>query len=195
MTKSRIKLTSGYQPIICSTLLRCRAVAHSNSTTRVRLPSSSLAKTKRSHLPHNHNLETPSIFKQSKRSGNMVQIHERGQIMPNQYWKLDCGTRLSVYSLQKYLSNENFATLKQSTKSRLIELYIRCQRGMLSYEGLPLRELETLRLSVECKLAPMLHVKHSKVCWKRPTMMPPSAAFLNFHPSFDKTFFYTTSRV
>jgi hypothetical protein len=47
----------------------------------------------------------------------------------------------SALSLREHLNNEDFTTLKNTTKPRLEELYIRCQCGLLSYEGLPLREL------------------------------------------------------
>ena len=71
----------------------------------------------------------------------MVQLYEYGRSERNQYWKLDSGIALSTDSLRKHLSNNNFTALKQTTKPCLRELYIRSQRGLLSYEGLPLREL------------------------------------------------------
>ena len=40
------------------------------------------------------------------------------------------------------LNKSNLTTLEQNTKSRLIELFIRCQRGLLSYVRLQLRELQ-----------------------------------------------------
>lgn len=74
----------------------------------------------------------------------MVQLYDQGGFPgpgPNEYWKLDSGTALTTHSLREYLSNKDFTTLKQTTKPRLSELYIRCQRGLLSYEGRSLREL------------------------------------------------------
>jgi len=71
----------------------------------------------------------------------MVQFYQYGRSGRNTYWKLDSGIALSTDSLGNNLSNNNFTALKKSTKPRLRELYIRSQRGLLSYEGLPLREL------------------------------------------------------
>ena len=76
----------------------------------------------------------------------MVQLypHTTRPNGPNRYWKLDSGTALTVASLRQYLSDASFTTLKKTRKFRLIELYVRCQRGMLSYEGLSLHELQDL---------------------------------------------------
>ena len=74
----------------------------------------------------------------------MVQLYHQDWFRapgPNEYWKLTSGAALLTRSLREYLSNKNFTTLKKTTKTRLKELYIRCQRGLLSYEGLSLREL------------------------------------------------------
>ena len=76
----------------------------------------------------------------------MVQLypHTTRPNGPNRYWKLDSGTALTVASLRQHLSDASFTTLKKTRKFRLIELYVRCQRGMLSYEGLSLHELQDL---------------------------------------------------
>jgi hypothetical protein len=71
----------------------------------------------------------------------MVQLYEDGTNGSNTYWKLDSGVALPTRRLRKRISNMDFATLKKTTKSRLRELYIRLQRGLLCYEGLPYREL------------------------------------------------------
>jgi hypothetical protein len=60
----------------------------------------------------------------------------------NRYWRLDSGKTLSARGLRSQLAHRNFTTFKKSTKPRLRELYVRCQRESLSYEGMPLRELK-----------------------------------------------------
>ncbi|GAB7330384.1 hypothetical protein MBLNU13_g02005t2 [Cladosporium sp. NU13] len=79
--------------------------------------------------------------RQSKHSGSIVQLYGNGPSEPNTYWELDSGTALSARSLRQHLSRKKFKPLIQTTKPRLRELYVRYQRGMLSYERLPLREL------------------------------------------------------
>ena len=71
----------------------------------------------------------------------MVQLYEDGTNGSNTYWKLDSGVALPTRRLRIRISNMDFATLKKTTKSRLRELYIRLQRGLICYEGLPYREL------------------------------------------------------
>lgn len=74
----------------------------------------------------------------------MVQLHDQDGLRAcgsNEYWKLDSGAALSKCSLLERLSNKKFTTPKEIYRSRLDNLYVRCQRGLLSYEGLPLREL------------------------------------------------------
>lgn len=62
----------------------------------------------------------------------------------NDYWKLDSGSRgKTKETLFRILAVRNPSLKGKSSRSigRLRELYVRHQRGMLSYEGIPAREL------------------------------------------------------
>ena len=60
----------------------------------------------------------------------------------NEYWKLSDPEMMLARDLHGILEDKNFAVLKRTTIERLRVHYARCQRGLLSYEGLPLRELK-----------------------------------------------------
>jgi hypothetical protein len=60
---------------------------------------------------------------------------------PNDYWKLQRADIRNASSLRNELQAKNFTVLRNTITRRLRALYVRCQRGLLSYEGLPLREL------------------------------------------------------
>jgi len=73
----------------------------------------------------------------------MVQFHDLDGRLPgpNDYWKLDTGNNLTSYGLREYLKEKNFALLKRVNKTRLRALYVRTQRGLMSYERMSTREL------------------------------------------------------
>lgn len=72
----------------------------------------------------------------------MVQFYANSSSPSHSYWKLDPGGPLRAKDLRELLRERNFATLKSTSVARLKTLYIRSQRGLLSYEGLPLHELK-----------------------------------------------------
>lgn len=74
----------------------------------------------------------------------MVQLyrHTAGPDGPNRYWKFNTGTALTVSSLRKHLSDASFTTRKETRTFRLIELYVRCQRSLVSYEEMDLPKLQ-----------------------------------------------------
>jgi hypothetical protein len=74
----------------------------------------------------------------------MVQLfddHVWSSPRSNEYWKLDSGNRLRSYRLREELRDGNYSVLKSVNNTRLRALYIRCQRGLLSFEGMPSHEL------------------------------------------------------
>jgi hypothetical protein len=71
----------------------------------------------------------------------MVQFHEDVTTGSNTYWKLDFGVALPARRLRPRISNMDLTTLRKTTTSRLRELYIWLQRGLICYEGLSIREL------------------------------------------------------
>ena len=82
--------------------------------------------------------------------GNMVQFSNYPR--PRDYWKLRDGRSLDAYILRHELETENFFVFKNTSKSRLMVLFVRCQRGLPSYEGTPLRDLK--RYAVQRALPP-----------------------------------------
>ena len=115
---------------------------------------------------------------------------------PNRYWKLNCGTALTVSSLRKHLSDASFTTPKKTRNfvrlSCIFAVSVDCCLTKASHFA----SSNILRLSEQCQLALKLrhtHAKHSQSYWKRPTTRPPSNAFLNYQPSFDRWFSPTTS--
>jgi hypothetical protein len=60
---------------------------------------------------------------------------------PNDYWELGDGSGHTVTELFNLLKARKFSCNTRG-RARLCELYVRYQRGLLSYEGLPLSELE-----------------------------------------------------
>lgn len=74
----------------------------------------------------------------------MVQYLDNGgrRLNANDYWKLDPGDHLKSRILRQRLEEKTFAVLKRVNNTRLRALYVRCQRGLMSYEGLSFRELK-----------------------------------------------------
>lgn len=74
----------------------------------------------------------------------MVQFfNSRARRFPHDYWMLREGEVLSARTLRDRLQWQNFPLMKSTTdKVRLRALYARCQRGLMSYEGLPHSELK-----------------------------------------------------
>ena len=60
---------------------------------------------------------------------------------PRDYWMLYRVDRYEAEALRTKLRARNYGTSKTTSVSRLRALLVRCQRGLLSYDGLPLREL------------------------------------------------------
>jgi hypothetical protein len=60
---------------------------------------------------------------------------------PMVFWKLDSGGDHPRYFLLEMLEDRRY-TCKSRAKVRIQEHFVRCQRGLLSYEGLPFRELK-----------------------------------------------------
>ena len=58
------------------------------------------------------------------------------------YWKIDCGKRWNKTRLIHALQDINFRAEGTATQRRLRELYIRSQRGLVSYEFMDLPELK-----------------------------------------------------
>lgn len=61
---------------------------------------------------------------------------------PSNYWKLDSGQDRDKRVLRSDMKRAQFPTNKATSTTRLRELFIRCQRGLLSYERLPSRDLK-----------------------------------------------------
>ena len=62
---------------------------------------------------------------------------------PADYWKLDSANRCKKSGLRKKLEENGHSVFESGcgTTARLRALYDRCQRGLLSFEGLPLQDL------------------------------------------------------
>jgi hypothetical protein len=73
----------------------------------------------------------------------MVQFHdlEGRSPGPKDYWKLDTGNDLTIHGLRAALAERNFTILTSGNNTRRRALYARAQRGLMSYEGMPTREL------------------------------------------------------
>ena len=74
----------------------------------------------------------------------MVQFFNfRTSCFARDYWMLHSGEGLTVCNLRDELQGQDFPVMKSTTdKVRLRALYARCQRGLMSYEGLSLNELK-----------------------------------------------------
>jgi hypothetical protein len=70
----------------------------------------------------------------------MVQLHE-DVTKSNTYWKLNSGVSLPNRRLRHRVRSMDLPTLRKTPASRVRELYIRFQRGLICYEGLSIREL------------------------------------------------------
>ena len=76
----------------------------------------------------------------------MVQLHtfsDWDEAGPGNYWKLDSANQCQKRGLRQKLEENGHSAFKSGcrTTARLRPLYIRRQRGLLSFEGLPLHEL------------------------------------------------------
>jgi hypothetical protein len=60
----------------------------------------------------------------------------------NEYWMLDSGRSVSTSMLLERLKSKNY-NHNSKQRARLQMLYIRCQRGLTSYEGFSARELKS----------------------------------------------------
>jgi hypothetical protein len=58
------------------------------------------------------------------------------------YWKLDKGIQFNIATLLGMLEDRRFSHKDVSTRERLQELYIRYQRGLMSYQAIVLPELK-----------------------------------------------------
>jgi hypothetical protein len=79
----------------------------------------------------------------------MVQLYDRVGVLGQEekesktWWKLDSGRQHGVRALLRIFVDKKYSCKsKRKGLPRLRELYVHCQRGLLSYEGLPLRELK-----------------------------------------------------
>lgn len=76
------------------------------------------------------------------------------------YWMLDEGEHLTVSNLRDALQRRKFTVMRSTTnKVRLKALYARCQRGLMSYEGLHPRELKLY--AAQRALPPILNQKET----------------------------------
>lgn len=78
----------------------------------------------------------------------MVQFRHEEKSSANDYWKLDSGQRWTMKTKDQLLQilTTNHQTLKTASMTRLRELFVRQQRGLLSYEGLTMVELKTFAI-------------------------------------------------
>lgn len=74
----------------------------------------------------------------------MVQVSDHNdQKGSKDWWKLDSGKRHGAKALLQILSDNNYTHTSKSKKvAHLRALYVRCQRGLMSYEGQSVRELK-----------------------------------------------------
>lgn len=68
--------------------------------------------------------------------------HEDVWQHPNDYWKLDTGIAQSPGWLRGFLTTRGYSCKTTRALNRLEHLYVRCQRGLPSYEGLLAQEIE-----------------------------------------------------
>lgn len=71
-------------------------------------------------------------------------VHTYDRYKPARSWMLDSGKRYSKRMLLSDMEKAKFHAKKATSTARLRELFVRCQRGLLSYEGLPSRDLKRL---------------------------------------------------
>ena len=74
----------------------------------------------------------------------MVQVSDHGYGQGTKdWWKLDSGKRYGAKTLLYILKDKKyFHTSKSKRVVHIRALYVRCQRGLMSYGGLPIRELK-----------------------------------------------------
>lgn len=74
----------------------------------------------------------------------MVQLHdfEEYHYEPCPYWKIDSGQNKDTKELRSYLQSKQFECRRRRGLPRLRELYVNCQRGFVSYEGIKTAELK-----------------------------------------------------
>jgi hypothetical protein len=90
-----------------------------------------------------HTTTTSRTLPHTSEIGKTVQLFDHIWSYPgsNEYWKLDSGNRLWSYRLREELREGNYPVLKSVNNTRLRALYVRCQRGLLSFEGMLSHEL------------------------------------------------------
>lgn len=74
----------------------------------------------------------------------MVQISDHKDNKGSKdWWKLDSGKRHGAKALLQILRDNSYShKSKSKSVARLRALYVRCQRGLMTYEGQPIRELK-----------------------------------------------------
>ena len=131
--------------------------------------------------------------------GSMVQLHTFNpfdEAGPADYWKLDSARHCQTRGLRQKLEKHGHSASKSGcgTTARLRALYIRCQRGLLSFEGLSLHELRhfaTLRGIVVDPDATATIVKaqlekaDSEATFDRFTELPPEIRQIIFQYYFE----------
>ena len=114
----------------------------------------------------------------------------------NEYWKLDSGNRLRSRGLRENLAEGNFAVLKSVNNTRLRALYVRFQRGLLSFEGMPSHELRFYAAQRGLTVAPtatpnsvkaQLEQADENATFDRFTDLPPEIRQLIFQYYMDST--------
>lgn len=76
------------------------------------------------------------------RNFRAMKPHEDVWKHPNDYWKLDTGGDQILEDLRDFLATKKFSCKNTRALNRFLQLYVRCQRGLPSYEGLLAPELE-----------------------------------------------------
>ena len=78
----------------------------------------------------------------------MVQFQHEFKTLSSDYWKLDSGTRTTKNTKDQILEilTPNDQYLKSRSISRIRELYVRHQRGLISYEKVTVRELRSFAM-------------------------------------------------
>lgn len=75
----------------------------------------------------------------------MVQVSDHNNKKGSKdWWRRDSGKRHGAKALLQILKDKNYShTSKSKRVARLRALYVRCQRGLMSYERQPVRELKS----------------------------------------------------
>jgi len=119
----------------------------------------------------------------------------------NDYWKLDSGNRIRKKNELLGLLTQTSASINGKNMTRLRELYVRQQRGLLSYEGLGARELISFviqrKLSLQANPKPSLAILKTQLeqadeaaTFDRFSDLPPELRqqiFMQYFDSFDES--------